>query len=70
MCRVFPTTLKGPVRVWFNKIALNTVGSFEELSKLFVNNFIGGQRHKHSLCSLLTIEQGENESLLSFITKP
>ena len=28
-----------------------------------------GQRHKHSLSSLLTIEQGENESLWSFITR-
>jgi len=45
-----------------------SVSSFEELSKLFVNNFIGGQRHKRSSSSLLTIEQGENESLRSFIT--
>ena len=35
---------------------------------MFVNNFIGGQRHKRSSSNLLTIEQGENESLLSFIT--
>ena len=42
---------------------------FEELSKLFVNNFIGGQRHKSSSSSLLTIEQGENESLRFFITR-
>ncbi|XP_075660615.1 uncharacterized protein LOC142630502 [Castanea sativa] len=69
MCRAFPTTLKGPARVWFNKIPPNTVGSFEELSKLFVNNFIGGQRHKHSSSNLLTIEQGENENLRSFITR-
>ena len=62
MYRVFPTTLKGPAQVWFSKIPLNTVSSFEELSKLFVNNFIGGQRRKCSLSSLLTIEQGENES--------
>ena len=68
MCRAFPTTLKGPARVWFGKIPPNMVGSFKELSKLFVNNFIGGQRHKRSLSSLLTIEQGENESLRSFIT--
>ncbi|XP_075640490.1 uncharacterized protein LOC142612259 [Castanea sativa] len=68
MCRAFPTTLKGPARVWFSKIPLNTVGSFEELSKLFVNNFIRGQRHNGSSSSLLTIEQGENESLQSFIT--
>ena len=57
ICRAFPTTLKGFVRVWFSKIPLNSVSSFEELSKLFVNNFIGGQRHKRSLSSLLTIEQ-------------
>jgi len=69
MCRAFPTTLKGPARVWFSKIPQSTVTSFEELSKLFVNNFIGGQRHKRSLSSLLTIEQGENESLRSFITR-
>ena len=68
MCRAFPTTLKGPARVWFSKIPPNSVSSFEELSKLFVNNFIGGQRHKRSSSSLLTIEQGENESLQSFIT--
>ena len=69
MCRAFPTTLKGPTRVWFSKIPLNSISSFEDLSKLFVNNFIRGQRHKHSSSSLLTIEQGENESLRLFITR-
>ena len=69
MCRAFPTTFKEPARVWFSKIPPNSVSSFEELSKLFVNNFIGGQRHKCSPSSLLTIEQGENESLRSFITR-
>ena len=63
MCRVFLTTLKGLARVWFSKIPPNLVSSFEELSKLFINNFIGGQRHKRSSSSLLTIEQWENESL-------
>ena len=42
MCRAFPTTLKGPARVWFSNIPPNSVSSFEELSKLFVKNFIGG----------------------------
>ena len=69
MCRAFLTTLKGPARVWFSKIPPNTVSSFEELSKLFVNNFIGGQRHKRSSSGLLTIEQRENENLQSFITR-
>ena len=69
MCRAFPTTLKGLARVWFSKIPPNSVSSFKDLSKLFVNNFIGGQRHKRSSSNLLTIEQGENESLRSFITR-
>ena len=69
MCRAFPTTLKRPARVWFSKIPPNSVSYFEELSKFFVNNFIGRQRHKRSSSSLLTIEQGENESLRSFITR-
>ena len=56
MCKAFPTTLKGPARVWFNKIRPNTIGSFEELSKLFVNNFIEEQRHKRFSSSLLAIE--------------
>ena len=55
--------------MWFSKIPPNLVSSFEEFNKLFVNNFIGGQRHKRSPSSLLTIEQGENESLRSFITR-
>ena len=69
MYRAFPTTLKGLARVWFSKIPLNIVSSFEELSKMFVNNFIGGQKHIRSPSSLLTIKQRENESLQSFITR-
>jgi len=42
MCRAFPTTLKRLARVWFSKIALNSVSTFKELSRLFVTHFIGG----------------------------
>ena len=69
MCKTFPTTLKGLAKVWFGKLPLNTITSFQEISKLFVNNFVGGQRHKRSSSSLLNIEQGENESLHTFISR-
>ena len=68
MCRVFPTTLKGPTLVWFSKLPPNTITSFQELSKLFVNNFIGGQRQNRSSSNLLNIEWGENESMRTFIS--
>ena len=42
MYRAFTTTLKGLARVWFNKLAPNTVSTFKELSGHFVTHFIGG----------------------------
>ena len=38
MCRNFPTTLKGPARVWFSKIPLGTMSSFEELSNSLITS--------------------------------
>ena len=68
MCRVFPTTLKGPTKVWFSKLTLNTVSTFKELSRHFVMHFIGGQRHRKSLTAMLSITQLEDESLRSYVT--
>ena len=32
MCRAFPTILKGPVRICFNRLMPNSISSFKELS--------------------------------------
>ena len=68
MCKAFPTTLKGPARVWLNKLTSNTVSTFKELSGHFVTHFIGGQRHRRSLTAILSIMQQEDESLRSYVT--
>ena len=68
-CRVFPAMLKSLARVWFGKLPQKIIISFQELSKLFVNNFVGGERHKCSASSLLNIEQGETESLQTFFSR-
>ena len=57
MCRAFITTLKGPTRVWFDKLAPNTVSTFKELCRHFVTHFIGGQRYKRSSVILFNINQ-------------
>ena len=67
-CKAFTTAFKGLAIVWFSKLLPNTITSFQELSKLFVNNFAGVQRQKRSSSSLLNIEQEENESLHTFIS--
>ncbi|XP_075659139.1 uncharacterized protein LOC142629022 [Castanea sativa] len=68
MCRAFPTTLKGPARVWFNKLTPNIVSTFKELSGHFVTHFIEGQRHRRSFVAILNIKQREDESLRSYVT--
>lgn len=68
MCMVFPTTLKDPAKVWFSKLAPNTIATFKELSEHFVTHFIEGQRYKRSSISLLNIKQWEDESLRSCVT--
>ena len=57
MCKAFPITLKGLVRVWFSKLAPNIISTFKELSGHFVTHFIGGQRYNRSSARLLNIKQ-------------
>ena len=68
MCRAFPTTLKGPARIWFSRLTPNSISSFKELSAQFASHFIGGHRYKKSIACLMNIKQREDETLRSYIT--
>ena len=69
MCQAFPTMLKGPVRVWFNKLMPNSINTFKELSAQFASYFIGGHKYKKSTACLMNIKQREDETLRSYITR-
>ena len=69
LCRSFPTTLKGAAREWFTKLPMSLVDSFEQLSNAFLRHFIGGQRPKRPADHLLTIRQGEKETLRSYVKR-
>ena len=69
MCRAFPTTLKGPTRVWFSKLAPNSISTLKELSVQFASHFIEGHRYKKSTACLMSIKQWEEETLRSYITR-
>ena len=45
----------------------SSVDSFEQLSNAFLRHFIGGQRPKRPADHLLTIRQGEKETLSSYV---
>ena len=67
MCRAFPITLKGPVRIWFSRLTSNSIGNFKELSSQFASHFIRGHRYKKSTTCLVSIKQREDETLRSYI---
>ena len=69
MCIAFPTTLKGPARIWFNRLMSNSIGTFKELSAQFTSHFIGGHRYKKFIACLMNIKQREDETLSSYITR-
>ncbi|XP_023880001.1 uncharacterized protein LOC111992366 [Quercus suber] len=69
LCRSFPTTLKGAAREWFTKLPTSSIDNFEQLSNAFLRHFIGGQRPKRTADHLLTIRQGEKETLRSYVKR-
>ncbi|XP_065623417.1 uncharacterized protein LOC136064902 [Quercus suber] len=69
MCRAFPTTLKGPARIWFSRLMPNSISTFKKLSAQFTSHFIGGYRYKKYTACLMSIRQREGETLRSYITR-
>ena len=68
-CRAFTITLKGLALAWFNKLPLALVLSFKELSVAFVSQFIGAWTYRKPSCHLLTIKQGPQENLRSYVQR-
>ena len=56
ICRAFLTTLKGPARIWFSRLAPNSNHTFKELSAQFTSHFNGGHRYKRSTMCLMSIK--------------
>ncbi|XP_050281744.1 uncharacterized protein LOC126722643 [Quercus robur] len=69
LCRSFPTTLKGAAKEWFTKLPNSSIDNFDQLSSAFLRHFIGGQRPKRPVDYLLTIRQGEKETLRSYVKR-
>ena len=68
-CRAFATTLKGPALDWFNRLPPSSIPSFRELSIAFVSHFIGARTYRKLSYHLLTVKQGSQESLKSYVQR-
>uniref|UniRef100_A0A2N9FF19 Integrase catalytic domain-containing protein n=1 Tax=Fagus sylvatica TaxID=28930 RepID=A0A2N9FF19_FAGSY len=69
MCRTFPTNLRGSARTWFNQLETGSIDTFAQLSRAFIDNFIGGRRSARPANYLLNIRQKEGESLRSYVQR-
>ena len=66
-CRAFAITLKGSALAWFNRLPLASVLSFKEISIAFVSHFIGARTYQKPSYHLLTVKQGPQENLRSYV---
>ena len=57
------------MRDWFTKLPTLSVDSFEQLSNAFLRHFIGVQRPKRPADHLLTVRQGEKETLRLYVKR-
>ena len=68
-CRVFAITLKDSTLAWFNRLPPASVLSFKELSIAFVSHFIGARTYRKPSYHLLTLKQGPQENLRSYVQR-
>jgi hypothetical protein len=68
-CRAFPLTLSGNARDWFKKLSPNSISNFDELSKMFLMQFMAGRVRRKPSGSLMSLHQGPEESLKNFFMR-
>ncbi|XP_021598919.1 uncharacterized protein LOC110604945 [Manihot esculenta] len=69
MCKVFPTTLTGPARAWFNSLEPESIKNFIDLASVFINRFIVGLPVKRKMSYLEIMRHRGNESLREYVAR-
>ena len=65
-CQVFPSSL-GDLRLkWFDRLYAGSIESFHQLTKSFIARFVINMKVLKGVSSLLTLRQGNNESLHNY----
>ncbi|RWW60640.1 hypothetical protein BHE74_00032358 [Ensete ventricosum] len=63
MCRTFPTTLRGPSQMWYNRLKPSSISSFDNFAKEFELNFVASSYPRPTAALLLGLTQGSDEPL-------
>ncbi|XP_055961876.1 uncharacterized protein LOC130015552 [Mercurialis annua] len=67
VCKLFPTTLKGPAAIWYQSLKEGSIRSFDELAKAFRTHFAPSIQRKKKSSDLKLCYQKPGESLPSYI---
>ncbi|XP_050222359.1 uncharacterized protein LOC126672453 [Mercurialis annua] len=69
VCKLFPTTLKGPAAIWYQSLKEGSIRSFDELAKAFRTHFAPSIQRKKKSSDLKLCYQKPGESLQSYIAR-
>ncbi|KAM1996389.1 hypothetical protein ACFX15_029341 [Malus domestica] len=68
MCKMFLSTLEGPVMRWYSKLPARSIDYFETLVNLFTNtNFVYRDVRKHHEAMFRLLPQTRDESLRAYL---
>ncbi|XP_020574065.1 uncharacterized protein LOC110020338 [Phalaenopsis equestris] len=67
--QVFQATLKGQARTWFYSLPWGTVNTFNELARLFVEQFVANRQIINDSSHLSGIHQSKGESLKDYFRR-
>ncbi|XP_021827212.1 uncharacterized protein LOC110767855 [Prunus avium] len=68
-CRLFPTTLKGSATSWFKRLTPESIGSFAELRKVFLERYMIMSTRLYTPNDLSAVKQRPDETLRDYITR-
>ncbi|XP_052171619.1 uncharacterized protein LOC127787595 [Diospyros lotus] len=69
MCRAFPLTLTGHAQAWFNGLLEASISSLGQLKTEFIKAFIINSQRKKDATYLLSIRQGNKETLRHYVDR-
>ena len=68
-CRVFPLSLEGRAREWYQKLPRGSIKSFEQMCQEFTEQFRGAMASEDDMMELTSMKQREDETLREFIKR-
>nr|GEU65675.1 reverse transcriptase domain-containing protein [Tanacetum cinerariifolium] len=66
-CHMFNSTLTGNARVWFDDLQPESIDSYDDLKKAFVENYLQQKKYIKDLIELHNIKQRDGESTEDFM---